>query len=77
METTVITSTDENGEVLVEGLPVGNFLTFFTTCIGNFRSELNYIVPHILLVSMTFQLVGFFLTFFLSTTHAGKVSTSL
>ncbi|KAI9141223.1 hypothetical protein BKA69DRAFT_1028712, partial [Paraphysoderma sedebokerense] len=43
-------------EILVEGLPVGSVLSFFTT----------------MLVSMSFQFVGFLLTYLLSTTWAGR-----
>jgi len=54
-DTTIITALD-NDEVLVEGLPVGSPITFFTT----------------MLVSMSFQFVGFLLTYLLSITWAGR-----
>lgn len=47
---------DSDDVVLVEGLPVGSMLTFFLT----------------MMVSMSFQFVGFCLTYLLSMTHAGR-----
>ncbi|BGP44926.1 hypothetical protein JCM10450v2_000741 [Rhodotorula kratochvilovae] len=57
-ETTVITPGGLYGpdDILVDGLPVGNFFSFAWN----------------LLVSMSFQFVGFLLTFILHTTHAAK-----
>ncbi|GAA5825505.1 hypothetical protein JCM3770_004522 [Rhodotorula araucariae] len=56
-ETTVITpGLYGPDDILVDGLPVGNFFSFAWN----------------LLVSMSFQFVGFLLTFILHTTHAAK-----
>ncbi|CAG8552699.1 4534_t:CDS:2, partial [Racocetra persica] len=56
-ETTVIAPGLCGDEVLVEGLPVGNFFSFIWN----------------MLVSMSFQFVGFLLTYLLHTNHAAKV----
>ncbi|KAJ3324519.1 hypothetical protein HDU76_013400 [Blyttiomyces sp. JEL0837] len=56
LEATVITSVAEDGEVLVEGLPVGDFFTFLVNMI----------------VSMSFDFIGFLLTTMLATSHAAK-----
>lgn len=57
-ETTIIAPTGMYGpdDVLVDGMPVGNFFSFAWN----------------LLVSMSFQFVGFLLTYLLHTTHAAK-----
>ncbi|CAG8555774.1 1225_t:CDS:10 [Paraglomus occultum] len=55
-ETTVITPGVNGDEVFVEGLPVGNFFAFVWN----------------MLVSMSFQFVGFLLTYLLHTSHAAK-----
>lgn len=55
-DTTVITTGILNDEILVEGLPVGSGFVFVWN----------------MLVSMSFQFVGFLLTYLLHTSHAGK-----
>jgi len=55
-ETTVIAPGVNGDEVFVEGLPVGNFFAFVWN----------------MLVSMSFQFVGFLLTYLLHTSHAAK-----
>ncbi|KNE70367.1 hypothetical protein AMAG_14507 [Allomyces macrogynus ATCC 38327] len=50
-----------DADVLVEGLPVGSMTTLVCSA----------------LVSMVFQLVGFFLTYMLSTTHAGRFGAQI
>ncbi|CAG8567904.1 15281_t:CDS:2 [Acaulospora morrowiae] len=56
MDTATMTSGLCGDEMLVEGLPVGNFFGFVWN----------------MLVSMSFQFVGFLLTYLLHTTHAAK-----
>ncbi|KNC99401.1 uncharacterized protein SPPG_05644 [Spizellomyces punctatus DAOM BR117] len=59
-ETTVISSGfAEDGEVLIEGLPVGDFFTFIVN----------------MLVSMSFDFIGFLLTAMLATTHAARAGS--
>ncbi|KAG9088098.1 hypothetical protein FS749_002419 [Ceratobasidium sp. UAMH 11750] len=55
-ETTVIAPSGSPGELIVDGLPTGSLFSFLWN----------------LLVSMSFQFVGFLLTYLLHTTHAGK-----
>jgi len=55
-ETTIIAPGLTGDEILVEGLPVGNFFSFVWN----------------MLVSMSFQFVGFLLTYLLHTNHAAK-----
>ncbi|CAO3594438.1 unnamed protein product [Absidia cylindrospora] len=55
-QTTVIAPTGMGEIILVEGMPVGSLFVFFWN----------------LLVSATFQFVGFLLTYLLHTSHAGK-----
>lgn len=55
-ETTVVAPGLTGDEIIIEGLPVGNFFSFVWN----------------LMVSMTFQFVGFLLTYLLHTTHAAK-----
>lgn len=55
-ETTIIAPGLSGDEILVEGLPVGNFFSFVWN----------------MLVSMSFQFVGFLLTYLLHTSHAAK-----
>ncbi|CAI2178295.1 2586_t:CDS:2, partial [Funneliformis geosporum] len=55
-ETTIIAPGYSGDEILVEGLPVGNFFSFIWN----------------MLVSMSFQFVGFLLTYLLHTSHAAK-----
>jgi hypothetical protein len=55
-ETTIIAPGLTGDEILVEGLPVGNFFSFIWN----------------MLVSMSFQFVGFLLTYLLHTNHAAK-----
>lgn len=55
-QTTIIEPGNIGGMVLVEGLPVGSILSFLWN----------------LMVSASFQLVGFMLTYLLHTTHAAK-----
>ncbi|CAG8535549.1 26545_t:CDS:2 [Gigaspora margarita] len=55
-ETTIIAPGLCGDEILVEGLPVGNFFSFIWN----------------MLVSMSFQFVGFLLTYLLHTNHAAK-----
>lgn len=55
-ETTIIAPGLSGDEILVEGLPVGNFFSFVWN----------------MLVSMSFQFVGFLLTYLLHTNHAAK-----
>ncbi|CAG8563632.1 9955_t:CDS:2 [Diversispora eburnea] len=56
LETTIIAPGLCGDEMLVEGLPVGNFFSFVWN----------------MLVSMSFQFVGFLLTYLLHTTHSAK-----
>ncbi|TPX44196.1 hypothetical protein SeLEV6574_g04646 [Synchytrium endobioticum] len=59
MDTTVITPNygyGDDGDVLVEGMPVGNFFAFFIN----------------LMVSMSFDFIGFLLTSLLATSHAAR-----
>ncbi|QRV87891.1 metal homeostatis protein bsd2 [Ceratobasidium sp. AG-Ba] len=55
-ETTIIAPSGSPGELIVDGLPTGSLFSFLWN----------------LLVSMSFQFVGFLLTYLLHTTHAGK-----
>ncbi|KAF8742867.1 hypothetical protein RHS02_03064, partial [Rhizoctonia solani] len=55
-ETTVLAPTSVPGELIVDGLATGSLFSFLWN----------------LLVSMSFQFVGFLLTYLLHTTHAGK-----
>jgi len=55
-ETTIIAPGMNGDEILVEGLPVGNVFSFVWN----------------MLVSMSFQFVGFLLTYLLHTNHAAK-----
>ncbi|CAE6454369.1 unnamed protein product [Rhizoctonia solani] len=55
-ETTVLAPTSAPGELIVDGLATGSLFSFLWN----------------LLVSMSFQFVGFLLTYLLHTTHAGK-----
>ncbi|KAJ3034618.1 hypothetical protein HK097_004445, partial [Rhizophlyctis rosea] len=56
METTVVATVGEDGEVLIEGLPVGNFWAFLAN----------------MFISMSFDFIGFLLTMLLSTSHAAR-----
>ncbi|CAJ0760496.1 7679_t:CDS:2 [Entrophospora sp. SA101] len=60
-ETTIIAPGLMGDEVLVEGLPVGNFFSFVWN----------------MLVSMSFQFVGFLLTYLLHTSHAAKAGLGI
>lgn len=53
---TSVTCISEDGEVLIEGFPVGDFPSFITN----------------MFVSMAFDLLGFLLTMLFSTNHAAK-----
>ena len=55
-ETTILTPGRASDEVYVDGLPVGSLFSFFWNG----------------MISMSFQLVGFLLTYLLHTTHAAK-----
>ncbi|CCX15599.1 hypothetical protein FPQ18DRAFT_367682 [Pyronema domesticum] len=55
-ETTILAPGMASDEVFIDGLPVGSFFAFFWNA----------------LISMSFQLVGFLLTYLLHTTHAAK-----
>ncbi|KAK7207482.1 metal homeostatis protein bsd2 [Myxozyma melibiosi] len=55
-ETTVIAPGMATDEIYIEGLPVGSFFNFMWN----------------MLISMSFQFVGFLLTYLLHTTHAAK-----
>jgi len=55
-ETTILAPTGDPNEVYVEGLPVGSVFSFIWNG----------------MISMSFQLVGFLLTYLLHTTHAAK-----
>ncbi|KAJ8099916.1 hypothetical protein POJ06DRAFT_254875 [Lipomyces tetrasporus] len=55
-ETTIIAPGMSSDEVFIDGLPVGNFFNFVWN----------------MLISMSFQFVGFLLTYLLHTTHAAK-----
>jgi hypothetical protein len=55
-ETTVLAPSSSPGELIVDGLATGSLFSFLWN----------------LLVSMSFQFVGFLLTYLLHTTHAGK-----
>ncbi|KAI9206241.1 uncharacterized protein BJ171DRAFT_44081 [Polychytrium aggregatum] len=56
MDTTVFATVGEDGEVLVEGMPVGSFFTFLIN----------------MMISMSFDIVGFLLTSMLAVSHAAK-----
>jgi hypothetical protein len=51
-----VSCVDENGEILIEGFPVGNYFVFFLNTF----------------ISMTFDVLGFFLTTLMATTHAAR-----
>ncbi|KAK9363210.1 hypothetical protein V1504DRAFT_401811 [Lipomyces starkeyi] len=55
-ETTIIAPGMSSDEIFIDGLPVGNFFNFVWN----------------MLISMSFQFVGFLLTYLLHTTHAAK-----
>jgi hypothetical protein len=55
-ETTIITPGMDTDEVYVDGLPVGNFFAFIWNA----------------MISMSFQFVGFLLTYLLASTHAAR-----
>jgi len=55
-ETTIITPGMDSDEVYVDGLPVGNFFTFIWNA----------------MISMSFQFVGFLLTYLLASSHAAR-----
>jgi hypothetical protein len=55
-ETTILAPSGIGGELLVDGLPAGSLLSFMSN----------------MLISFSFQFVGFMLTSILSTTHAAK-----
>ncbi|KAJ5929515.1 hypothetical protein N7454_006465 [Penicillium verhagenii] len=55
-ETTIVAPGISSDEVYVDGLPVGSFFSFIWNA----------------MISMSFQLVGFLLTYLLHTTHAAK-----
>ncbi|KAK9241026.1 hypothetical protein V1525DRAFT_335697 [Lipomyces kononenkoae] len=55
-ETTILAPGMSSDEVFIDGLPVGNFFNFVWN----------------MLISMSFQFVGFLLTYLLHTTHAAK-----
>ncbi|KAK9388944.1 hypothetical protein V1515DRAFT_532025 [Lipomyces mesembrius] len=55
-ETTIIAPGMSSDEIFIDGLPVGNFFNFIWN----------------MLISMSFQFVGFLLTYLLHTTHAAK-----
>ncbi|KAJ3357052.1 hypothetical protein HDU91_005460, partial [Kappamyces sp. JEL0680] len=52
-----INCVDETGEVLIEGLPMGNYFLFFVN----------------MFISMTFDVLGFFLTTMMATSHAARL----
>jgi hypothetical protein len=52
----MVSCVDPNGEILIEGFPVGDYFTFFIHAF----------------ISMTFDVLGFFITTLLSTSHAGR-----
>ncbi|KAI8804893.1 hypothetical protein BJ742DRAFT_741835 [Cladochytrium replicatum] len=56
IETTIISGFGEDGDVIIEGMPVGHFLAFFVN----------------MMVSMSFDTIGFLLTALLATSHAAK-----
>ena len=55
-ETTIITPGMDSDEVYVDGLPVGNFFAFIWNA----------------MISMSFQFVGFLLTYLLASSHAAR-----
>lgn len=55
-ETTVMTQYGEDGDILIEGLPVGNMFIFVVNAV----------------VSMSFDFIGFLLTTLLASSHAAK-----
>ncbi|KAI9216041.1 hypothetical protein BC828DRAFT_362362 [Blastocladiella britannica] len=55
-DTTVFTASIDDGEVLVEGMPVGSLMTVLLSTLASFA----------------FQFVGFMLTYLLATSHAGR-----
>lgn len=56
VEETLITSLVESGDVLIDGLPVGNMTSFVMTCF----------------ISALFDFLGYFMTSILATSHANK-----
>ncbi|KAJ3050308.1 hypothetical protein HK097_008718 [Rhizophlyctis rosea] len=55
-ETTVFSTIGEDGEVLIDGLPVGNYFAFFIN----------------MFISMSFDFIGFLLTTLMATSHAAR-----
>lgn len=55
-ETTVMTQYGEDGDILIEGMPVGNMFIFVVNAV----------------VSMSFDFIGFLLTTLLASSHAAK-----
>ncbi|KAH9244654.1 hypothetical protein BASA81_017932 [Batrachochytrium salamandrivorans] len=55
-DTSITTGVTEEGEVLIDGMPVGDFLSFVVN----------------VFVSMTFDFLGFLITSLLATSHAAK-----
>lgn len=66
--------------ILVEGMPVGSLFGFAWNLLGKFSSPYtcislySYIMIMIIIVSASFQFVGFLLTYLLHTSHAAKVT---
>ncbi|RKO91493.1 hypothetical protein BDK51DRAFT_33329 [Blyttiomyces helicus] len=58
-ETTVVSTIAEDGQILIEGMPIGNFFAFFVN----------------LLVSMSFDFIGFLLTALMATSHAARTGS--
>jgi hypothetical protein len=64
--------------ILVEGLPVGSILGFAWNLLGTQKNTTPFTPPTLILllsliVSASFQYVGFMLTYLLHTSHAAKV----
>ncbi|KAJ3372705.1 hypothetical protein GGF31_001730 [Allomyces arbusculus] len=56
-DNTIFTTQLDDGELLVEGLPVGSPMTFFLA----------------MFISMSFQFAGFLMAYLLATSHAGRM----
>lgn len=72
-ETTILAPGLASDEVFIDGLPVGSVFAFVWNALSMFYLDSKMInVADCIAVSMSFQLVGFLLTYLLHTTHAAK-----
>ncbi|KNE62153.1 hypothetical protein AMAG_07398 [Allomyces macrogynus ATCC 38327] len=60
-DNTIFTTQLDDGELLVEGLPVGSPMTFFLA----------------MFISMSFQFAGFLMAYLLATSHAGRMGAKV